>query len=138
MSDKTTFRAFLLSNGVSGVRRVALDYAKSDDSVTLASLMEKYNLSSRSIRELLDYAVVNCIISYQDSVLMPPPPGSLPQHPPHPGLRGFGAGPLTSTGYLWSIQFYSVNPKISPPALLLPPPPRPPASPHLCPLLMMM
>ena len=32
---------------------------------------------------------------------------------------------FTSTGYLWGIQLYSVNPKISPPALLLPPPPHP-------------
>lgn len=71
MSEKKiTFKEFLEIEGDPGVRKIALEYSRSDDSITLEGLSKKYNMSNFTVRKLLDYAIINCVVSYQDALLM--------------------------------------------------------------------
>ena len=68
--SKRTFKDFLASSGTEGVKRVALDYATEDDTVTLETIAEKYNMSTKSIKKLFEYAIVNCLVSFQTAKSM--------------------------------------------------------------------
>ena len=61
---KRSFKEYLNSTGMDGIKKIALEYATENDSVTLNSLSEKYNLSNSAVKKVLEYAIVNCIVSY--------------------------------------------------------------------------
>ena len=62
---KRSFNAFLTAEGTDGVKKVAIEYATENDTVTFVYLEDKYNLSSTAIKKVIDYAITNCIVSYQ-------------------------------------------------------------------------
>lgn len=45
---------------------VALDYASSDDDVTLTVLSEKYNISYSTVRSCIRYAVIHCLVHFTE------------------------------------------------------------------------
>ena len=70
MKKRRSFKEFLDSSGEAGVKRVALEYAKNDDSVTIDFLIDKYNITKYGINQLFEYAIVHMLISYQAATLM--------------------------------------------------------------------
>lgn len=62
---KRSFKEFLSASGNDGVKKVAIEYATENDTVTFSDLSDKYNLSSSGLKNLIEYAIVNCIISYK-------------------------------------------------------------------------
>lgn len=70
MSKKRTFSSFLATSGTDGIKRLALEYATEDDTVTLVSIAQKYNMSSKTMKKIFEYAIVNCLVSYQTAKFM--------------------------------------------------------------------
>ena len=73
MKDTTrrqSFKAFLASTGDSMVKTIATEYATENDTVTLEKIAEKYNLTGYAMRQLIDYAISHCIVSFQIAVFI--------------------------------------------------------------------
>ena len=71
MSAKANnFNSFMQRSGVCGIRNVTMDYAYKDDSVTFDALVEKYGITRRAVGHCIDYAIINCLVSYNTGILV--------------------------------------------------------------------
>ena len=64
------FEKFMQKSGKNGIRNVALDYAYKGDTITFSVLSEKYGISKKVIQDCIEYAIVNCLIDYDEVILI--------------------------------------------------------------------
>ena len=64
------FERFMQKSGKNGIRNVALDYAYNGDTITFSVLSEKYRISKKVIQYCIEYAIVNCLIDYNEAILI--------------------------------------------------------------------
>lgn len=64
------FERFMQKSGKNGIRNVALDYAYNGDTITFSVLSEKYRISKKVIQDCIEYAIVNCLIDYNEAILI--------------------------------------------------------------------
>ena len=64
------FEKFMQKSGKNGIRNVALDYAYKGDTITFSVLSEKYGISKKVIQDCVEYAIVNCLIDYDEVILI--------------------------------------------------------------------
>ncbi len=65
MAKKLTFSE-IKKNNFNLITEIALDYATSEDDVTLTVLSEKYNISYSTVRSCIRYAVIHCLVYFTD------------------------------------------------------------------------
>ena len=66
----SNFEKFMQKSGVHGIRNVALDYAYTGDTTTFSVISEKYGISKKAIQDCIEYAIVNCLIDYDEAILI--------------------------------------------------------------------
>lgn len=64
------FEKFMQKSSKNGIRNVALDYAYKGDTITFSVLSEKYGISKKVIQDCVEYAIVNCLIDYDEVILI--------------------------------------------------------------------
>ncbi len=65
MAKKLTFNE-IKKNHYNLITDVALDYATSQDDVTITVLSEKYDISYSTVRACIRYAVIHCLVHFTD------------------------------------------------------------------------
>lgn len=67
---KRFFKDFVAELGDDGIRTIAIEYATEDDCVTVAEVAKRHNISVGITKKIFEYAIVNCLVSYQIAILM--------------------------------------------------------------------
>ena len=70
LMSTSKFEKFMQKSGKNGIRNVALDYAYKGDTITFSVLSEKYGISKKVIQDCVEYAIVNCLIDYDEVILI--------------------------------------------------------------------
>lgn len=70
LMSTSNFEKFMQKSGDHGIRSVALDYAYKGDTTTFSVLSEKYGISKKTIQDCIEYAIVNCLIDYDEAILI--------------------------------------------------------------------
>ena len=66
----SNFEKFMQKSGKNGIRNVALDYAYKGDTITFSVISEKYGISKKAVQDCIEYAIVNCLIDYNEAILI--------------------------------------------------------------------
>ena len=62
---KKNFTEFLEQEGEAGVENIATIYATTDVFTTIRQMSEEYGITESAVSKILEYAITNCLISYQ-------------------------------------------------------------------------